>query len=202
MPFVTEEIWGRLPHRPGDPDLLVIADWPDGAEERALVPDSAAAEAPVQVLIEAIRGIRNARADAGIEPSAWLDAELAITSAPARAAYEDLAAAFRRLARLHVDHVTDRAVDLAFAPGEGTLVVVGRDLEVRLRRAGADLARERARLEKELAEARALLAAADGRLANEAFISRAPAEVVDAARRRAAELRDRVAILAERAERV
>ncbi len=92
----------------------------------------------------------------------------------------------------------DRADDLAFAPGEGTLVVVGRDVEVRLRRAGADLARERARLEKELAEARTLLAAGDGRLANEAFISRAPAEVVEAARRRAAELRDRVAVLEER----
>ena len=198
MPFVTEEIWGRLPHRPGDPDLLMIADWPDGAEERALVPDPAEAEGPVLPLLEAIRGVRNARAGAGIEPSAWLDAELAISSAPTRAAYHDLAAAFRRLARLHVDHVADRAGDLAFDPGEGTLTVVGRDLEVRLRRAGADLARERARLEKELAEARALLAAAQARLANEAFVARAPAEIVDAARRRVAELRDRVGVLEER----
>jgi valyl-tRNA synthetase len=198
MPFVTEEIWGRLPHRPGDPGLLMIADWPEGSEERALVPDVVAAETPVQALLDAIRGIRNARADAGIEPSAWLEAEVAIASPEARTAYEELAAAFERLARVRVQRVTGSSTELAFQPGEGTLVVVGRDVETRVRRDGADLARERARLEKELAEARELLAAADARLANEAFVSRAPAAVVDGARRRAAELRDRVAVLEER----
>jgi len=94
--------------------------------------------------------------------------------------------------------VTESSAELAFAPGDGIIVIVGRDVETRVRRAGADLARERARLEKELAEARGLLEAADARLANESFVSRAPADVVEGARRRAAELRERVAVLEER----
>ncbi len=36
MPFITEAIWARLPHEPGDPDLLIVADWPArGARARA-----------------------------------------------------------------------------------------------------------------------------------------------------------------------
>jgi valyl-tRNA synthetase len=60
----------------------------------------------------------------------------------------------------------------------------------------ADL--ERARLERDLAEAEAWLAAARERLANEAFVSRAPASVVDAARAREAELADQVSRLRDR----
>jgi valyl-tRNA synthetase len=58
--------------------------------------------------------------------------------------------------------------------------------------------RDRARLERELAEAQALLAAARGRLANEAFTSKAPAAVVDGARARVAELEELVGRLAAR----
>jgi valyl-tRNA synthetase len=51
---------------------------------------------------------------------------------------------------------------------------------------------DRARLEKELADAERLLGAARGRLANEAFTSKAPPAVVDGARARQAELADQV----------
>jgi len=60
----------------------------------------------------------------------------------------------------------------------------------------ADLERER--LERELAEAEGWLAAARERLANEAFIARAPAAVVEGARAREAELADQVARLRDR----
>jgi valyl-tRNA synthetase len=58
--------------------------------------------------------------------------------------------------------------------------------------------RDRARLERELAEAQGMLAAARARLANEAFISKAPPAVVDGAKARAAELEELVARLAGR----
>jgi len=57
---------------------------------------------------------------------------------------------------------------------------------------------DRARLERELAEAEGWLAAARERLANESFTSRAPAAVVEGARAREAELADQVARLQER----
>jgi Valyl-tRNA synthetase len=63
----------------------------------------------------------------------------------------------------------------------------------------ADL--ERDRLERDLAEAEGWLVAARQRLANESFVSRAPAAVVEGARAREAELADAVSRLRERLER-
>jgi valyl-tRNA synthetase len=60
---------------------------------------------------------------------------------------------------------------------------------------------ERDRLERDLAEAEGRLAAARERLANDAFVSRAPATVVDGARAREVELSDQVARLRDRLER-
>jgi valyl-tRNA synthetase len=58
--------------------------------------------------------------------------------------------------------------------------------------------RERARLDRELADAQSMLDAARARLANEAFISKAPPSIVEGARTRAAELEDLVARLTAR----
>ena len=60
------------------------------------------------------------------------------------------------------------------------------------------VARERARLEKELRGAQAALDAADKRLEDPNFTGRAPAAVVEQAQRRAAELREQVAALRAR----
>ncbi|MEA2610657.1 MAG: valyl-tRNA synthetase, partial [Chloroflexota bacterium] len=66
MPFVTEALWGGLPHRPGDPELLIVARWP-GMGER-----DAAAESEVGALIELVGEIRNARASAKLPAGDWL----------------------------------------------------------------------------------------------------------------------------------
>ena len=66
MPFITERLWQALPHRATDPELLIVARWP-GVGERDL-----AAEAQVGALVELVRAVRNARADAKLEPGAWL----------------------------------------------------------------------------------------------------------------------------------
>jgi valyl-tRNA synthetase len=63
---------------------------------------------------------------------------------------------------------------------------------------GTARAAERARLERELAEARAWLDGARERLANEAFIAKAPPDVVEGARAREAELADQVERLEDR----
>jgi valyl-tRNA synthetase len=85
----------------------------------------------------------------------------------------------------------------------GLSVIVG-EIEAVVRPAARDEAqdgRDRARLERELAGAQGLLAAARARLANEAFVSKAPPAVVEAAKARAAELEELVARLAERGNR-
>jgi valyl-tRNA synthetase len=87
----------------------------------------------------------------------------------------------------------------------GCLAVVAGELEAVIRPAEGDAAgtaataaRDRARLEKELAEAEGLLASTRSRLADERFTAKAPPHVVDGARAREAELAERVAKLAAR----
>jgi valyl-tRNA synthetase len=87
------------------------------------------------------------------------------------------------------------------ADPRGGLAVVAGDLEAVVRPlvVGAGTAdRDRARLEKELADTEAQLASARARLADERFTSKAPAAVVEGARTREAELAERAAKLRAR----
>jgi len=187
MPHLTEEIWGRLPSFPHEGELLIVAAWPDAAREKALA-DQAQARG-VDGLIELVSGIRNARAEARIDPAAWLPAALHITDVDTASAYHRSTAAVERLARVRPRLVTDQ-VDLEV--GEGALTVLIRGGEARLARGGSDPTLERERLSKELAEAERMLAETEARLANESFVKRAPGPIVQAARDRLIELEARV----------
>jgi valyl-tRNA synthetase len=195
MPFITEAIWARLPHEPADPDLLIVADWPDADRERALGDPEAGAA--VEALIDLVRAVRNARVGAGIEAATLLEADLVLPDPEVRAAHAALAEPFGRLARLRPVRVH---VDLETLPASalGGLAVIATAGEARLSRGAGDLDRERSRLERALVDAHRLLAAADSKLDDSAFTTRAPTAVVDGARRRRAALAEQVATLASR----
>ncbi len=195
MPFITEALWDRLPHEPGDPELLIVADWPEASRERAVA--DAATGAAVEALLDLVRAVRNARAEAGLEAVAWLEAHLVLPDRAVREAYTALEVPLGRLGRLRPVRVHAAVADLPPA-ADGGLVVIAAAGEARLSRAGADLERERGRLERELDDARRLLTAAEERLANADFAAKAPAAVVDGARARAAELRELARRLEER----
>jgi valyl-tRNA synthetase len=192
MPFVTEAIWGALPHRPSDPPLLIQARWPGQGSRDAVV------EADVEAILALVRGIRNARAEARIDPGTWLPVDVA-TPASLGPTFEALKPAIERLARARPlrRHLTPEA--LQAAAGEGGLTVLAGGAEAAIGRGqgleGQDGERaqlDRARLERELEQAIALLAAARDRLANEAFIAKAAPPVVEGARAREAELAEQV----------
>jgi valyl-tRNA synthetase len=195
MPHLTEAIWGRLPHEVGDRELLIVARWPDAATSQPAF--DARQAGGVAGLLELITGIRNARADAGIDAAAWLDAALLFNDAGSAQAFEGLAEPVARLARIRPRVVASR-VDLETAGTAGALSVVTGPAEARLTTSGGDLAGERARLEKELADTRRQLDSARARLANPQFVAKAPSTVVDGARARVAELEERLVRLGER----
>jgi valyl-tRNA synthetase len=195
MPHITEAIWGRLPHEVGDRELLIVATWPDAATGLPAF-DQRQADG-VAGLLDLITGIRNARADAGIDAAAWLDATLLFNDAAAAQAFDGLAEPLARLARIRPRVVGSRA-DLETAGAAGALSVVTGPAEARLTTTGGDLAGERARLEKELADTQRQLDSAHARLANPDFVEKAPAAVVDGARARVAELEERLVRLGER----
>ena len=152
MPFLTEAIWTATPHAPDDPELLIVADWP-GPEVAGR--RDAAAEAEVDVVIDLVRGIRNARSEARLEPAAWLPVDLAADPAVALA-LEALRPAVERLARARPLTIHPTRSAFLGATRNGGLSVIGSGLEAVVGRAGggggtADAAAlDRERLQREL----------------------------------------------------
>ena len=190
MPFVTEALWASIPHVTDDAELLIVARWPEAG------PRDIALEGAVEDVLELVRRIRNARAEASIAPGAWLAARIAAPGA-ANELVKHLAAQIGRLARITVEVQPAGTARMAVP---GAIAVHAGDLEayLELPADAADDGRDRTRLTRELEEAERYLAAAQTRLADTAFTSRAPATVVDGARRRAAELGAQVASLREK----
>jgi len=198
MPFVTEALWGALPDREGDPDLLIVARWPRAGDR------DDAADVELEALIDLVRGVRNARSEARVEPAAWLPVDVAL---PERYAltFDALRPALERLARARPLARHAGRDELERAPGG--LAVISGEIEAVVGLGGqaaggtASSTLARARLEKELAEAEDRVAAARARLGNESFTTRAPAAVVAGARERERELAGTVDRLRERLER-
>ena len=196
MPFVTEALWASLPHRATDPELLIVARWPGVGEADPV------AEREVAMLIDLVGEIRNARASAKLPAADWLET-LVYVPVELGPTFEALKPAIERLARSRPLHreLTPEALEAAAQPGDLTVIVAGGEIEAAVRPKTTDAdagALERDRLVRDLAEAEGWLAAARERLANESFVSRAPAAVVDAARAREAELTDQVDKLRDR----
>jgi valyl-tRNA synthetase len=194
MPFITEELWQALPRRAGD-DALAVAAWPADA-----LPRDAEAEAHFAALRAAVRAVRNARAEYGVEPGRRVAALVVVADDALRAALEAEAAALALLARLDPEQLTfAAAAPAAGAAGAGATIelVVREGLEVRLPMAGLfDAAKEVERLRKQAAKAEKDLSGLMGRLGNATFAAKAPPEVVAEAEGAAAELREQLAALA------
>ena len=191
MPFVTEALWTTIPHRASDPELLIVARWPGAGRT------DPEAEADVAACIDLVRGIRNARSEARIEPATWLAVDVAIPS-QLGPTFEALAPAIGRLARARplTRHLTIESLRPA-GDGSTDLIVVSGAIEAVVRSAAPDAdpdaARlERARLERELETAEGRLAATRMRLADEAFVGKAPPQVVANARSQEGELTELV----------
>jgi valyl-tRNA synthetase len=168
MPFITEELWQKFPHEGA---YLATSPWPRALEQRL----DARAERDMEMLQELIVKIRNVRAEAGIDPSRRID--VLVHAENARngklvTEQADLVAALVRAGKVEV-------VD-AFPEGLVSARGLVRNLEVAVPLAGLlDFDAERARLTKDLAKIDAELDARNRKLANESFLERAPAEVVE-----------------------
>ncbi|MCZ7538703.1 MAG: valine--tRNA ligase [Anaerolineae bacterium] len=166
MPYITEEVWGYLPCGEGP---LILARWP--AANPALL--DAEAEGQFAILMDLVRGIRNARAEHKVEPAQRISA--LIDAGSQRALIEAHADLFARLC--NVDRVTLLGSG-AGAP-EQAATIVAADVTVYLPLADLiDLDAERERLRRELANLDQQIARTTALLGNESFVSKARPEVV------------------------
>ncbi|MBA3450704.1 MAG: class I tRNA ligase family protein, partial [Chloroflexia bacterium] len=186
MPFVTEALWQELPHVG---ESVMIAAWPaSGTRDEP-------AESKFGALIETVRAIRNARTEANVEPGRWIAAEVfAGQLAPAfEAARRELSA----LARIADDELAIH--DGAPRGGQSALTAVAGNVVAMLPLAGmVDLDAERDRLRKDITALAAERDRARSQLSNEAFVARAPAQVVNVQRQRLATTEEQIAMLERR----
>jgi valyl-tRNA synthetase len=190
IPFVTEETWGYLKEAVGGekwPAALMTAPWPM-AQAR-----DEAAEADMTLVMDIIRAIRNARAEYNVQPGQGIPA--AISAGDKEALIRDQADTICTLARIDPARLTIAAhLD---APSQALTLVTG-TVSTYLPLAGLiDLAAERARLGKELADTETQIARSEQLLAGP-FAERAPANVVQREREKQAELRTRAERLRDR----
>jgi valyl-tRNA synthetase len=161
MPFVTEEVWA---HMPGERGLLAVAPWPQVREDLI----DPAAEAEVERVKAAVTALRRYRDDVGAPAGARIPARLDADG------YEATAEHVARLARFefHPNGTEDAAAAVAI-PGGAVQVLATGDIDPE--GAAKRRAEQRKSLEGEIKRA-------EGKLANEKFVAKAPPAVVDAER--------------------
>lgn len=187
MPFITEEIWQRLP-RAGE--TIMLAKWPTPDDG----PGDDEAEQKMHSIMEVTRGIRNIRGEMNVPPGKTAQA-IAVASTPAiRQALEEGKEYIEGLAGVDLDI----CASLQEKPEQAAAAVAkGVDIFVPLKGL-IDVDREVARLKKELAAVEKDLAKVRNKLSNEAFLTKAPDEIVAKEKGKEEELSGKAKTLQER----
>ncbi|MHB8928157.1 MAG: valine--tRNA ligase [Bacillota bacterium] len=192
IPFVTEEIWQHLPH---DGPSIMIAPWPKASQDL----DDREAEARLTAVMEMIKAIRNIRAEINVPTGRKADVIIHPTTAESGAALET---GLEHLHKLAYVANLEVASTLEERPPQAISAIAG-GAEIYLPLRGLiDIDREVARVDKDIQATGSELTKITGRLANQGFLAKAPAEVVEKERARRLELADKLARLNERREQI
>ena len=193
MPFITEEIWQKLPMaRPVDSIMIASYPEPDAALE------DAAAEAEMAPVITAIEGLRTIRGESNLPPSARIAAYVQSADERTRELLERWRGYLMPLAGLGELHVGAPGVK----PGQSA-AFVSAQMEIFVPLAGLiDVDAERERLGKEITRSEQELGGLKRKLDNPNFVAKAPADVVEKDRARVEELEARISKLQDNLNRL
>jgi valyl-tRNA synthetase len=194
MPFVTEELWQslkqRLPGKGRMPASIMIAPYPI-VDDKAFAPET---ERVMDSVIEVVRSIRNVRAQYKVKPSKWIEARVytgeLLSSLTAEASMVETLAKVRPLTILRRQKrgpVKDKDLVLVLTEAEVVVPLAGM----------VDRLAEEQRLVKESEEIKGIVAQLETRLRDNAFLSKAPAQVVEKEREKLALLEDKLKRLSQ-----
>ena len=174
MPFLTEEIWQKVPHDENVRSIM-ISKWPTGDE--GCINDDI--EAQMTAIMETIKTVRNLRAEVGAAPGKKSEVILNFTDEALRPVFESHKGYLVALAA--AEPVTLLAAG-AEKPENAMAGVVG-GVEIYLPLKGLiDVEKETARLTKEMDKLGKEIKKLNGKLSNEGFLKKAPAQVVEGER--------------------
>lgn len=187
MPFITEEIWQKLPHQG---ETIMLAAWP---KADATLRDETA-ENEMAVLIEVITAVRRIRGEMNVPPSKKAEVLLVATEESFRSILERNIAYIQGSANAEVKVFAE----LKEAPDQAASAVT-RGVEIFVPLKGLiDLDKEIARLNKELKAIQTDLARVQGKLNNQGFLAKAPAEVIEKEKDKEQELTMKATALKDR----
>ncbi len=185
-PFVTEEIWQKLPKPPQLPGSLMITVFPR-ADASWVDP---AAEAEMQLLQDVAVSCRMLKQTYGVSPAQSIEVELRVVGAMTRATIERHLAVIERAAKVSATIVG--ADGAAAAPAGSAKAVVGAEVEIVMPLGGLiDPVTEKARIAKDIAKAEKEISGLEKKLGNADFLARAPEDVVTEQRGRLADEQSR-----------
>ena len=181
MPFITEEIYQAIPH---DTESIMISKWPEYDPTLSFTDE----EAQMEKIMDAIRAIRNRRAEMNIPPSKKSKVYVETTFADVFAVGSEF---IKRLA-----YASDVEIADAFGDLGNTVTIVTNDAKIYIPLGDlVDFEAEAKRLQKELAAAEEKLAFINKKLDNPGFVNKAPEKVVQQNRDEAAKLTEKIANL-------
>ena len=177
MPFITEEIWQALPHRG---ESIMVSKWPEYSEDLAFETE----EENFQIIMDAIRAIRNRRNEMNVPPSK--KAKVVIASDRAEL-FESCVSFIERLA-----YASEALCDDNYNPdGAVTVVTDAATIYIPMKEL-MDFSKELERLEKELAKANVDKEFFEKKLNNPGFVAKAPEKVVAAQKEQLAKVLEKI----------
>ena len=181
MPFITEEIYQAIPH---DTESIMISKWPEYDPTLSFADE----EAQMEKIMDAIRAVRNRRAEMNIPPSKKSKVYVETVFADVFAVGSEF---IKRLA-----YASDVEIADAFGDLGNTVTIVTNDAKIYIPLGDlVDFEAEAKRLQKELAAAEEKLAFINKKLDNPGFVNKAPEKVVQQNRDEAAKLTEKIANL-------
>jgi valyl-tRNA synthetase len=178
MPFITEEIWQKLPH---DGDSIMIQEFPSGRQVR----ENPQAAQKMQDLMDLIGSIRSLRAEMNVDPKKSLDAKFVMHNLDQRSLVSENMKKVRTLAGLNNIEFCD-STSGNLLRGVSRLGEFGLDVQDAI-----NVDSERLRLQKEIERVKKEIDKVWKKLNSQEFLSRAPQNIVSENRTRHKELLER-----------
>ena len=182
MPFITEEIWQALPH---EGESIMVSQWPKYSEELNFKTE----EAQFTMVMDAIKAIRNRRAEMNVPPSKKASVHIETDSPKV---FEECAPFFTRLAsasQVEIGSGFDMPSAVQVITDSARIFIPMDEL--------IDKEKELARLNKEKASCQKDIDFVQNKLNNPGFVAKAPAHLVENERQRLATAQERLAKIEE-----
>ena len=168
MPFITEEIWQKMPDV--ENKWIMTSPWPEADEKY----DDDEASSSMEKLIGVITAARNVRAFWNIEHGAEIEVFLSANEAVDRKVFQENTPYIEQLARSKVVTIEKEAS----RPAQSVAALIGK-VRLFVPLGGAvDVEKEKSRIDKKIEELKRYLAGIDKKLSNKAFLDKAPEDVV------------------------